>query len=290
MIANILIKLHFRKHTYTILLVFLLVAITGLSMFGQNPRRDRRQRRARAEAVQDTTQPQLPDSLIHVRDSIRLADSTSRADSLDLLSKSSISKPAFSAARDSSRQVFADGQRKMFYWGDVEVSYENIKLKADYMEYDMNSGTVFARGTYDSLAHEWKGQPVMSQGEQTFNMEEIRYNFNTRKARITNMITREDDGILHGQNIKMLPDRSINITHGKYTVCDLEHPHYYLKLSSAKVITRPSQKTVFGPAHLVVEDVDLPFVTIPFGFIPKRPERATGLLKPSFGEENARGF
>ncbi|MBR4755596.1 MAG: LPS-assembly protein LptD, partial [Bacteroidales bacterium] len=172
----------------------------------------------------------------------------------------------------------------------VEVSYENIKLTADYMEYDMNTGTVFARGVYDTLAHEWKGQPVMTQGSQSFNMEEIRYNFNTRKARITNMITKEDDGILHGQNIKMLPDKSINITHGKYTVCDLEHPHYYLKLSSAKVVTKPSQKTVFGPAHLVVEDVDLPFVAIPFGFIPKRPERATGMLMPSFGEENARGF
>ena len=247
--------------------------------------------------ARDTTKPQLPDSLsvsldslLAVKDSIRTADSTSRADSLDLLNKSSISKPAFSAAKDSSRQVFADGQRKMFYWGDVEVSYENIKLQADYMEYDMNTGTVHARGTYDSLAREWKGQPVMIQGDQTFNMEEIWYNFNSRKSRITNMITREDDGILHGRNIKMLPDRSINITKGKYTVCDLEHPHYYLKLSSAKVITRPSQKTVFGPAHLVVEDVDLPFVAIPFGFIPKRPERATGLLMPSFGEENARGF
>ena len=86
-----------------------------------------------------------------------------------------------------------------------------------------------------------------------------------------------------------MPDRSINITKGKYTVCDLEHPHYYLKLSSAKVVTKPSQKTVFGPAHLVVEDVDLP-IGIPFGFIPKRPDRATGLLMPSFGEENARGF
>ena len=104
-----------------------------------------------------------------------------------------------------------------------------------------------------------------------------------------NMITKEDDGILHGKNIKMMPDKSINITKGKYTVCDLEHPHYYLKLSSAKVVTKPSQKTVFGPAHLVVEDVDLP-IGIPFGFIPKRPDRATGLLMPSFGEENARGF
>ena len=282
--------MHFRKHTYTIILVVLVAAFTGFSMFGQNPRRDRRQRRAAASEIVDTTKPQLPDSLRAMRDSIYAADSTSRADSLDLLKKSSISKPAFSAAKDSSRQIFADGQRKMFYWGDVEVTYENIKLQADYMEYDMNTGTVFARGTYDSLARAWKGQPVMTQGDQTFNMEEIRYNFNSRKARITNMITQEDDGILHGQNIKMLPDKSINITHGKYTVCDLEHPHYYLKLSSAKVITKPSQKTVFGPAHLVVEDVDLPFVAIPFGFIPKRPERATGLLMPSFGEENARGF
>ena len=275
----------------------LIAAFTGLSVFGQNPRRDRRARRGVTESVSDTTKPQLPDSLsvvqdslLMARDSARAAYSQARADSLDLLKKSSISKPAFSAAKDSSKQVFADGQRKMFYWGDVEVSYENITLKADYMEYDMNTGTVFARGTYDTLAHEWKGQPVMTQGDQTFNMEEIRYNFNSRKSRITNMITREDDGILHGQNIKMMPDRSINITKGKYTVCDLEHPHYYLKLSSAKVVTRPSQKTVFGPAHLVVEDVDLPFVAIPFGFIPKRPERATGMLMPSFGEETARGF
>lgn len=289
--------MHFRKHTFSIVLVILVIAFTGLSMFGQNPRRDRRQRRAPTESVRDTTPEQLSDSLKArldstrmLQDSLRVADSTSRADSLDLLGKSSISKPAFSVAKDSSRQVFVDGQRKMFYWGDVQVSYENITLKADYMEYDMNSGTVFARGTLDTLTGEWKGQPEMTQGDQTFNMEEIRYNFNSRKARITNMITKEDDGILHGQNIKMLPDKSINITHGKYTVCDLEHPHYYLKLSSAKVITRPSQKTVFGPAHLVVEDVDLPFVAIPFGFIPKRPERATGLLMPSFGEENARGF
>ena len=80
------------------------------------------------------------------------------------------------------------------------------------------------------------------------------------------------------------------MTDGKYTVCDLDHPHYYLALTSAKVMTEPSQKTVFGPAYLVVEDVKLPFVGLPFGFIPKRPERATGLLMPNFGEENARGF
>lgn len=280
-----------------------LAALTGLTMFGQDVRRNRSLRKASvAQFTPDSirlaagTLPQAKDSLppaedsiARRRDSLRVADSTSRADSLFLLDKSSLTRPAFSGAKDSIRQDFSNGQRKMYYWGDVEVSYENIKLKADYMEYDMSTGTVYARGTYDSLAQEWKGQPEMTQGSQTFNMEEVRYNFNTRKARITNMITKEDDGILHGKNIKMMPDKSINITKGKYTVCDLEHPHYYLKLSSAKVVTKPSQKTVFGPAHLVVEDVDLP-IGIPFGFIPKRPDRATGLLMPSFGEENARGF
>lgn len=280
-----------------------LAALTGLTMFGQDVRRNRSLRKASvAQFTPDSISPaagtlpqakdSLPpaeDSIARRRDSLRVADSTSRADSLLLLDKSSLTRPAFSGAKDSIRQDFSNGQRKMYYWGDVEVSYENIKLKADYMEYDMSTGTVYARGTYDSLAQEWKGQPEMTQGSQTFNMEEVRYNFNTRKARITNMITKEDDGILHGKNIKMMPDKSINITKGKYTVCDLEHPHYYLKLSSAKVVTKPSQKTVFGPAHLVVEDVDLP-IGIPFGFIPKRPDRATGLLMPSFGEENARGF
>ena len=280
------------------------MALTGLTMFGQDLRRDRNLRKAAVtEVVPDSARPvvrnsvsqpidsvsPIQDSLAGRRDSLRVADSTFRADSIALLDKSSLSRPAFSGAKDSIRQDFSNGQRKMYYWGDVEVTYDNIKLKADYMEYDMSTGTVFARGTYDSLSKEWKGQPEMTQGGQTFNMEEVRYNFNTRKARITNMITKEDDGILHGKNIKMMPDKSINITKGKYTVCDLEHPHYYLKLSTAKVVTKPSQKTVFGPAHIVVEDVDLP-IGIPFGFIPKRPDRATGLLMPSFGEENARGF
>lgn len=288
--------MQFKKHTYNIILVAALAALTGLTMFGQDVRRNRSLKKTSvAQFTPDSispaagTLPPAEDSIARRRDSLRVADSTSRADSLFLLDKSSLTRPAFSGAKDSIRQDFSNGQRKMYYWGDVEVSYENIKLKADYMEYDMSTGTVYARGTYDSLAQEWKGQPEMTQGSQTFNMEEVRYNFNTRKARITNMITKEDDGILHGKNIKMMPDKSINITKGKYTVCDLEHPHYYLKLSSAKVVTKPSQKTVFGPAHLVVEDVDLP-IGIPFGFIPKRPDRATGLLMPSFGEENARGF
>lgn len=234
---------------------------------------------------------EAPDSLeLARRDSLHVADSLHRADSLDMLSKSSLDYPAFSTARDSIIEDFSNGQRLIYYYGDVTVTYQDMQLTAEYMEYDMKTGTVFAKGVYDSLEGTWVGQPVMTQGSKTYNMEEVRYNFNSGKARITNMITTEDDGILHGRNIKMMDDESINITKGKYTVCEADHPHYYLALTSAKVIRNPSQKTIFGPAYLVVEDVKLPFVGLPFGFIPDRPERATGLLMPTFGEEESRGF
>ena len=227
------------------------------------------------------------DSLrIQRRDSLRQA----RQDSLDLLHKSSLEHPAFSTAKDSTIEVFSEGRRIIYYYGDVSVEYQGMKLTADYMEYDMNSSTVFARGTQDPVTGEWKGQPTMTEGGKTYNMEELRYNFSTRKARISNMITQEADGILHGKNIMMLPDQSINITSGKYTVCDREQPHYFMAMTAAKVITKPSQKTVFGPAYLVVEDVPLYFVGLPYGFIPQRPNRATGLLMPTVGEETARGF
>lgn len=232
----------------------------------------------------------LPDSLeLARRDSLHRADSLHKADSVTMLGKSSLTAPAFTAAHDSIVEVLSDGQRKIFYYGNVTVKYDDMELSSEYMEYDMNTGTVYARGVYDSTNAEWRGRPVMKQQGKTYNMEELYYNFDSRKARIKNMETTEMDGKLLGQKIKMMPDNSINVSGGRYTVCDAEHPHYYLHMTSAKVVTKPSQKTVFGPAWAVLEDVAFPLV-LPFGFVPKRPERATGILFPTFGEEEARGF
>ncbi len=230
----------------------------------------------------------VQDSLAAVRDSIARADSIFRIDSLAMLKKSSLEAPAFTTARDSIIEDFADGRKIIYYYGDVTVKYGNMELTADYMEYDLNTSTLFARGTKDTTGV-ITGMPVMKQGNATYEMEEVRYNFNSMKARIKNMKTQEQDGILHGKKIKMMPDKSINIANGRYTVCDCEEPHYYLHLSRAKVMTKPSQKTIFGPAWPVIADVPLP-IALPFGFIPDRPDRATGILFPSFGEERARGF
>ncbi len=244
-----------------------------------------RRNRNRSEEVKDTTVTVLPDSVI----ARHRADSIARRDSLDMLDKSSLDRPAFSTAKDSIITEFTGGERKVYYYGGATVSYQDMTLTADYIEYDMKTNTVFARGRKDETTGEWVGQPEMKQGSSTYKMEELKYNFDSRKSIITNMITQESEGLLQGEKIKMMPDQSVNMQKGMYTVCDLEHPHYYLKLSMAKVVTQPSQKTVFGPAFPVIADVPIP-IGLPFGFVPSKPTRATGLLMPTFGEEVARGF
>ncbi len=288
-----------------LLTTLMLLVLSTFALSAQDSRPNRRGRRAMQKlevpAMKSTHKNDIDslslnldslkavqDSLNFVKDSIAKADSLFRRDSVAMLEKSSLDAPAFTTARDSIVEDFSGGKKMIYYYGEVTVKYGNMELTADYMEYDLNTSILYARGTKDTTGV-ITGRPVMKQGQASYEMEEVRYNFNTMKARITNMVTQEQDGILHGKKIKMMPDRSINIANGRYTVCDCEEPHYYLHLSRAKVMTQPSQKTVFGPAWPVIADVPLP-IALPFGFIPDRPDRATGILFPSFGEEAARGF
>lgn len=198
-----------------------------------------------------------------------------------------IDRPAFSTARDS---IIEDMERNiLYYFGDVTAKYGDLELKADYMAYDVNKNIVYARGTKDTITGVINGMPEMKEGNNSYKMEEVFYNFTTRKAKIKNMATEQQEGKLVGDNLKMMPDQSINISGGKYTVCDADHPHYYLRMTTAKVVTKPERKTMFGPAYVVVEDVPLP-VALPFGFVPNMPDRASGILIPSYGEETARGL
>lgn len=283
----------FRK-IFLLIPVLLLFAVPSHAQRGNGNRNRGGKQSLVVPIYKDTTTKVVPDSVKVNLDSLHRADSLMRADSARLMSQSSLEFPAFSKAKDSLIESFTDGHKVLQYYGDVEVEYGSMTIKADYMRYDIDAKTVYARGTKDPLTGEVKGNPVMvdkAQGNKEFEMKEVTYNFETRKAFIKNMVTNEAEGIMRGRNIKMEPDQSINITNGKYTVCDDEEPHYYLHMTAAKVMTKPTQTTVFGPAWPVVEGVPLFPIVLPFGFVPKTPKsRATGILIPTFGEEQARGF
>ena len=174
----------------------------------------------RIRQVPDSLASFLADSLKARRDSLQRADSLASAqrDSLDMLSKSSLEVPAFTTAKDSIITDFSNGKRTVYYYGGATVTYQNMKLSADYLEYDMLTNIVYARGQKDIATGEMKGLPEMTEGGQTYKMDELYYNFNTRKARITNMVTKEAEGLLQGKKIKMAPDNSISLKDGVYTI------------------------------------------------------------------------
>ena len=232
----------------------------------------------------------LPDSLT-IQDSLRLRDQLhdehEHAHSDSPHGQASIEIPIFGGARDSAYEIFSDGQKIMRYYGDVQVTYGDMEMKAAFMEYNMDTRIVFARGILDSTGV-LQGRPEMKQGASTYTMDSVFFNFDSQKALMFHMRTQEADGYLHGARIKKVGD-GYNISKGKYTTCDAEEPHFHLHLTMGKVVEKPTRKTMFGPAYMVLEGVPLP-LALPFGFVPDRPDRSGGLLMPSYGEEISRGF
>lgn len=177
-------------------------------------------------------------------------------------------------------------KRKAYLYGDGHVTYQDIDLKADYIEIDFNTNEVFATGLPDSTG-KLAGLPKFRQGTEEIESREIRYNFNTKKGFVRQVITEQEGGYLHSEKTKRLPNGVIDIKNAKYTTCDAPDPHYYVALTKAKVI--PGHEIISGPAYLVVADIPLP-VALPFGFFPNKQTHASGILIPEYGEEKNRGF
>ena len=176
--------------------------------------------------------------------------------------------------------------QKAYLYNNASVIYGDMKLEAGYIELDYGKNTVYSRGIKDSLGNVIQ-KPVSYQGPDKFNAEEITYNFKTKKGKIKDVITQQGEGYIHGQDIKKDTNNVFYVGHGKYTTCDLEHPHFYIGAKKIKVI--PEDKIITGPAELWIADIPTP-LAIPFGYFPNKKGRASGILIPTYGESNNLGF
>ena len=172
-------------------------------------------------------------------------------------------------------------------YGEGKVNYQNIELTSAVITMNMDSSTVYATGVTDTAGVE-TGSPIFKDGETPYESKIMRYNFKTKKGFINSIVTQQGEGYVTSEEGKKGANDEIYMRHGKYTTCDKhEHPHFYLKLSMAKV--RPKKNVVFGPAQLVVEDVPLP-IAVPFGFFPFNSSYSSGFIMPTYGDEMNRGF
>ena len=211
---------------------------------------------------------------------------------VDSISNDTIRKKPASTIQDkvvynaTDSVIFSMDKRKVYLYKDAKVTYTDMELTADYIEFDMTNNEVFATGLPDSLG-KIAGKPVFKDGDQEMEAERLRYNFKSRKGFIEAVITEQEGGYLHAEKTKKDEKGHIHLKNGKYTTCDAEHPHFYVALTKAKSI--PGDKIVSGPAYIVLEDVPIP-IGIPFGFFPNTKTNTSGVLIPQYGEEVNRGF
>jgi len=219
---------------------------------------------------------------------INTADSTAIADSVQTKKSKSKAQMLTSDVKTSAKDstIFSVDGKKVFLFGDAKIEFEDIELTAAYIEADMDQGIIYAEGVTDSLG-EVKGSPVFKQGEEEMKAINLTYNVNTKRGYIERLYTEQQDGYLHSELTKKEADNTINMIHGKYTTCELEHPHFYLELTKGKYI--PDKAIIAGVSYMVLADIPLPLI-IPFGYFPVTKKKTSGFIMPRVGEENSRGF
>jgi len=241
---------------------------------------------------QDTIHPAqlLKDTSLIVHDTLHLSDTVLHhpSDSVKVKKtpkKNNLKSKVEYEAKDSLRVDIKE--QKVYLYKQADIKYEEIDLKAGYVEINFPLKTVYAVGIKDSAGKEIQ-VPEFTQGVQKFKSKVMTYNYDTKRGYIQNIFTKQDEGYLHGTIVKKMENNITYLKDGWYTTCDIEDdPHYEFKFGKAKVI--PGKKVITGPAYLMIAGVPVP-LGIPFGYFPSRAGRRSGILVPTYGESNDRGF
>lgn len=180
------------------------------------------------------------------------------------------------------------GNGTAFLHGKGELKYEDMQLTSEFIRMNVDSSLIYAAGVWDSTEEEWRGRPVFKDARDNYETNEITYNLKTQKGYIRHVVTQQGEGYIIADRTKKREDNIMMMAGGQYTTCDdHEHPHFYLKMSKAKV--KPGDYIATGPAYMVVGDVPVP-LAIPFGFFPFTNKYSSGLIMPNYGDDYQRGF
>ncbi|WP_125047606.1 putative LPS assembly protein LptD [Pontibacter arcticus] len=189
------------------------------------------------------------------------------------------------SARDSI--LFEVGSKIVHLYGDAKINYGEITLEAAYIQINYETATLNATTLPDSTGKE-VGTPMFVNGSEKYAAKRIAYNYKTKKGHISEVVTQQGEGYIHGEVVKRNNEEQISVYHARYTTCNLEHPHFYI--NADRIIAQPGKKVLSGPFNLVIGDIPTPLGFL-FGLFPQpKANRASGVLIPTFGESRAQGF
>jgi len=176
-------------------------------------------------------------------------------------------------------------QRAILY-DEAELYYKDIELKAGQIIIDYKNSLAYAKGIFDSLG-EYIQKPEFKQGGQESIQDSLIYNFKNEKAIIYNSRSMQQGVTILGEITKKENDSTYYVSKARFTSSTKENPDYYIQTSNIKVV--PNSKIVGGMSVLVIADVPTPLI-LPFFYAPITKGRASGILLPTWGENNSQGY
>jgi lipopolysaccharide assembly outer membrane protein LptD (OstA) len=235
-----------------------------------------------AGAQENTRRPPIPadSALAAVR-----SDTTKAVTDTVLIpaSPSGIDSVITYAAADSV--IYSLGDKTMYLFGNGSLQYKELGLKAEKIDINWNTSLLFAEGvpdTADTTGKKFRGQPVMIDGNETYDGSTLTYNFKSKKGKIDVGKTEIEKGLYYGDAIKKANTDVLYVENGRFTTCELDHPHYYFGSPEMKVIVK--ERVVARPVYLYISDV--PVFALPFGIFPSERGRRSGLIMPAYGQSS----
>ncbi|MDB5142058.1 MAG: LPS-assembly protein LptD [Mucilaginibacter sp.] len=176
-----------------------------------------------------------------------------------------------------------------YLYGRARVTYEDFELDADYIKVDYKNHTIFASGRIDPLTKRYIGRPISKQGkDKPVTSDSLLFHYETKKGKIYNASSEQGGNFITGGQVKKLNETEAAYRNIIFSTCDLPYPDTHFGIVITKGIGEKN-RIISGPAFLEIEGVPLPLV-IPFGFFPKPDSRSSGVIIPTFGEDQRLGF
>ncbi|HRK28373.1 MAG TPA: putative LPS assembly protein LptD [Chitinophagales bacterium] len=188
------------------------------------------------------------------------------------------------SAKDSI--IYDITNQKIYLYNKAKISQGSMTIKAGEIALDYTQKIIKALPYTDTTGVQYD-VPLFSDAEREFQSDIIVYNFETKKGRLTQLVTQEGDGYLRGEVVKKNEYDEMFGRNAFYTTCNHEHPHFKINVNRVKII--PNKLIVSGPAQLIIEDVPTP-VFLPFGIFPLTKGQRSGILLPAYGYSPNRGF
>lgn len=178
-------------------------------------------------------------------------------------------------------------EQKTYLYNNAKVTYLNMEITAGVIVINHENNEVYAGRLKDTLGN-YSQAPVFKQGTDVVEPDSIRFNFNTEKALIWNSKTEQSGGHIYSEISKKENDSVIFVSRARFTTsADPDNPEYYFLMRNAKIV--PGKKVVTGLTNMIIADVPTP-IGLPFAYFPLTKTQTSGIIFPSFGEDNNRGY